>query len=101
MAMAITNLDLQWSPWHIPYLIVIILSGTLIEFSITLALACIAFWTGRSAATINTVMQVSFVIQRYPVEMYGKWFRAFVTLVVPVAFINYYPPAAVGQADPR
>src|SRR3990172_7656821 len=53
MAVALLNLDLHWSPWHIPYLIVIILSGTLIEFSITLALACVAFWTGRSAATIN------------------------------------------------
>jgi len=63
----------------------------LIEFGITLGLACIAFWTGRSAMSINTVMQVSFVIQRYPVDMYGAWFRVFVTCVVPVLLINYYP----------
>jgi ABC-2 type transport system permease protein len=91
MSLALANLDLQWNAWHAVYLLVVILSGTLIEFAITLSLACIAFWTGRSASSINTVMQVSFVIQRYPVDMYGQWFRVFVTCLVPVAFINYYP----------
>ena len=42
----------------------------------------------------NTAMQASFVIQRYPVEVYGSWFRIFVTCILPVAFINYYPAAA-------
>jgi ABC-2 type transport system permease protein len=91
MAAALSKLDLHWNVWQAAYLGVVILAGTLIEFAITLGLACIAFWTGRSAMSINTVMQVSFVIQRYPVDMYGTWFRVFVTCVVPVAFINYYP----------
>lgn len=91
MAIALNHLSLQWSLWQILFLAVVVLSGTLIEFSITLALACIAFWTGRSASSINTVMQVSFVIQRYPLDMYGRWFQVFVTCLLPVAFINYYP----------
>lgn len=91
MVLALTNLNLHISLWQWPYLVIVVLSGTLIEFSITLALACIAFWTGRSASSINTVMQVSFVIQRYPLDMYGAWFRVFVTCILPVAFINYYP----------
>jgi len=91
MSVALSHLSLAWDLWKLVYLVVVVLSGTLIEFSITLALACIAFWTGRSASSINTVMQVSFAIQRYPVDMYGNWFRIFVTCVLPVAFINYYP----------
>jgi ABC-2 type transport system permease protein len=59
--------------------------------TITLALAYIAFWTERSASSINTAMQANFVIQRYPVEVYGSWFRIFMTCILPVAFINYYP----------
>jgi ABC-2 type transport system permease protein len=91
MTVALSRLSLEWSNWQWGYLVVVILAGTLIEFAITLGLACIAFWTARSATSINTVMQVSFVIQRYPVDMYGVWFRVFVTCVVPVAFMNYYP----------
>lgn len=91
MAVALGRLNIHWNVWQMAYLGVVILAGTLIEFAITLALACIAFWTGRSASSVNAVMQVSFVIQRYPVDMYGTWFRVFVTCVLPVAFINYYP----------
>ncbi len=104
MVVALANLHLTWDLPHTLYLVVVVLSGTLIEFSITLALACIAFWTGRSASSINTVMQVSFVIQRYPVDMYGRWFQVFVTCLLPVAFINFYPArfllGKVAPADP-
>jgi ABC-2 type transport system permease protein len=91
MGLAMSHVHLAWSTWTPVYLVVVILSGMLIEFSITLGLASIAFWTGRSESSINTIMQVSFVIQRYPLDMYGQWFRIFVTCILPVAFINYYP----------
>ncbi len=91
MSIALNNLRLSWNAGQILYVVIIILAGTLIEFSITLALACVAFWSGRSASSINTVMQFSFLIQRYPADMFGRWFRVFVTAVVPVAFMNYYP----------
>jgi ABC-2 type transport system permease protein len=91
MVIAFNHLTIPWGVWQSVYLVVVVLSGTLIEFSITLALACTAFWTGRSANSINAVMQVSFVIQRYPVDMYGRWFQIFVTCLLPVAFINFYP----------
>lgn len=89
--LAMNNLGLEWAAWKWPYLLVVIIAGTLIEFSITLALACIAFWTGRSASTVNTVMSLSFMVQQYPLDMFGRWFRIATTLVVPVAFMNYYP----------
>jgi ABC-2 type transport system permease protein len=91
MILASNHLSLQWGLGQSLFLVVMVLSGTLIEFSITLAMACIAFWTGRSASSINTVMQVSFVIQRYPLDMYGRWFQVFATCLLPVAFINFYP----------
>ena len=30
-------------------------------------------------------------MQQYPVNIFGKYFRIFVTCFLPVAFINYYP----------
>lgn len=91
LAISLTQLHLTLSPLQWLYLIVIVFSGTLIEFSLTLSLATIAFWTGRSQASIDSVMQVSFLIQRYPVDMFGRAFRLFVTGIVPVAFMNYFP----------
>jgi ABC-2 type transport system permease protein len=91
ISLALTNLGLEWAPWQWLLLIGAILSGTIIEFGINLALASVAFWTGRSSSLWFTVFQFSFIIQQYPVDMFGRWFRVFVTAVIPVAFINYYP----------
>lgn len=91
LALAIFKLGLDLGGWQILYMGLAALSGALIELSITLMLACIAFWTGRSAMTINTVLSVSWILQRYPVDMFASWFRVFVTGLLPVAFVNYYP----------
>jgi ABC-2 type transport system permease protein len=91
MSLSFANLNLHLVPWQWLLLFGAILAGMLIEFGINLALASVAFWTGRSSALWFTVFQFSFLIQQYPVDMFGRWFRVFVTAVVPVAFINYYP----------
>jgi ABC-2 type transport system permease protein len=31
------------------------------------------------------------VVQQYPVDMFGKVLRIIVTIVLPFAFMNYYP----------
>jgi ABC-2 type transport system permease protein len=36
-------------------------------------------------------MRFQLMIQQYPIDVFGQWFRVFVTGFLPVAFINYYP----------
>jgi ABC-2 type transport system permease protein len=91
ISLAVTNLGLTWAPWQWLLVIFAVLAGMLIEFGINLALSSVAFWTGRSSSLWFTVFQFSFIIQQYPVDMFGRWFRVFVTAFIPVAFINYYP----------
>lgn len=91
LLISMQKLTFQWSIWLWLFLLVVVLSGTLIELAITLVLACLAFWTGRSSAAISTVMRANFMIQKYPLDMFGQGFRIFVTCFLPVAFINYYP----------
>lgn len=31
------------------------------------------------------------LVQNYPVDIFGTWFRVVVTGLIPVAFMNYYP----------
>jgi ABC-2 type transport system permease protein len=102
ISLALTNLGLNWAAWHWLLFIVAILAGTMIEFGINLALASVAFWTGRSSSLWFTVFQFSFIIQQYPVDMFGRWFRVFVTAIIPVAFINYYPSLLLlGKISPN
>jgi ABC-2 type transport system permease protein len=92
LALSMTNLGLAFNPLQWAFLCVVLLSAALIELGITLFFASTAFWTGHSTALINTVNQVNWnMTQQYPLEMFGRGFRVFVTCFIPVAFINYYP----------
>jgi ABC-2 type transport system permease protein len=42
------------------------------------------------------------MVQNYPVDMFGYVFRAIVTGLIPVAFMNYYPALMLlGKLDPQ
>jgi ABC-type uncharacterized transport system permease subunit len=51
----------------------------------------ISFWTGRSRSLLFLFWQFTFLSQSYPMEVFGTWFRIFVTGFVPVSFMNYHP----------
>ena len=92
LALAMTNLKLQFTVWQWLYLLLALIFSALIELGITLALSSVAFWTGRSGSLVYTVNQVNWnMTQQYPLEMFGRGFRVLVTCFIPVAFLNYYP----------
>jgi len=91
LTLAYINLDLSWGIEKWILLILFIFSGTLIETSISWIIASCAFWTGRSLAAFSLFLRLNVLIQQYPIEIFGKWFRVAVTSVIPIAFINYYP----------
>ncbi len=91
LVLAYINLDLHWSPSLWLFLPVIVLSGTVIEMTLNLMVACISFWTGRSSIALDMIMEFNVLVQHYPVDIFGTWFRVVVTGLIPVAFMNYYP----------
>jgi len=91
IALAYSNLGLHWGWGKWLFFGLAVLSGSLIEMTLNLMVACVAFWTGRSRRANSLVMQMNVMIQRYPVDIYGTVFRVVVTSLIPVAFMNYYP----------
>ncbi len=102
LVLAYTNLHLHWSMAQWLFFPVVVLSGTIIETALTLMTACIAFWTGRSSMATNLVMEFNVLVQHYPIDIFGLWFRVIVTGIIPVAFMNYYPTLMLlGKLDPH
>jgi ABC-2 type transport system permease protein len=89
--LAYSNLGLAWDWGKWLFFGLAIISGTLIEMTLNLMVSCLAFWTGRSRRATSLTMQISAMIQQYPVDIYGSVFRVIVTGLIPVAFMNYYP----------
>ena len=92
LVLAYQNLAFEWSWWMFPWLIVVAIASAVVEMAITLLLATTSFFTTRSSALMQAASQFSWgVVQQYPVDMFGKALRTIVTIVLPFAFMNYYP----------
>jgi ABC-2 type transport system permease protein len=71
----------------------VVIGGTLIELSINLIVATIAFWFVRVDALRWIVLQLEQEFTRYPIGIYSRGVRLFLTFVFPFAFMNYFPAA--------
>ena len=91
LSLAYANLHLHWDGFQWLFFGSAIIAGTLIETTLTLMIASISFWTGRSRRANNLLMQINVMVQYYPMDIFGYVFRVIVTGLIPVAFMNYYP----------
>lgn len=85
------NLMLAWTYMDYIFLVIAILSGLLIESSITLIFGLLSFWTGRSTQIFRLSLRFNILTQQYPIDIFGRWYQFVVTGLLPIAFINYYP----------
>ncbi|MBN2982521.1 MULTISPECIES: ABC transporter permease [Cohnella] len=91
LSIAYAKLDLDWSVFDWLYFGLAVVSGTGIEVAVFWTIASLAFWTKRSLTATSVIWRLNSLVQQYPVDIFGSWFRVFVTGFVPVAFMNYYP----------
>ena len=89
--LAYTNLALEWSLANWAFYLLALIAGLVIETCIAWIIGAIAFWTGRSRAIHGIVIRFSILSQQYPIDIFGHWYRVFVTGFLPIAFMNYYP----------
>lgn len=90
-SLAYSNLDLSWSLSQWAFFAIALLAGLVIEISISWIIGAVSFWTGRSRALFSISIRFSVLSQQYPIDIFGYWYRVFVTGFLPIAFMNYYP----------
>ncbi len=89
--LAYNNLGLHWTLAKWAFFGVALLAGLVIETCIAWIIGCISFWTGRSRAIFSVSLRFSMLTQQYPIDIFGQWYRVFVTGFLPLAFMNYFP----------
>ena len=92
---AAASLGIEWNPAKGLLLLGAILGGTCIFYGLFVFQAALSFWTVESLEIVNTVTYGGAETASYPMTIYRPWFRAFFTFVVPLAFINIIPAAAI------
>ncbi len=98
---AISALDIAWSVPKVMLLVLAIVSGACVFYSLFILRATLCFWTTQGMELVNALSYGGVETARYPLSIYRPWFRHFFTFVVPLACISYYPALAIlGRADP-
>jgi ABC-2 type transport system permease protein len=85
------QLAVAWTPDKVLVLAIALLSGIAIFFSIFVLGAVFCFWAVQGKEATHVVTYGGDFMSSYPLDVYGRWLRRFVTFVIPIAFVNYYP----------
>lgn len=87
---ASAKIGIVYTPFKILIFLAMIIFATLIYTSIKLFLASLAFWLKRSQSILFMFYQMS-DFAKYPLEIYHKSIRTFITYIVPFALTAYIP----------
>ena len=95
------QLALDWSPDKLLVLGLALAGGAAIFFSVFVLGAAWCFWTVEGTEVMNTFTYGGTTMASYPLDIFHGWLRRFITFVLPLAFVNYYPALyLLGRADP-
>ena len=97
-AIGVYMLDLSLSVGAWLTLLFGVVGGVALFSGILVLQATLAFWTVESLEIANTLTYGGVEAAQYPMDIYARWFRNFLTYVVPLAAISYYPvSSALGR----
>lgn len=91
LVVALTHLNIEWSIMKVICLLLMIISATLIFFSIFLLAASYCFITVQGLEVRNVFTDGGKHMAQYPIGIFSKGFIFFFTFIIPYAFVNYYP----------
>jgi len=92
----------DWTVGAWAILLFAVLGGVALFSGVLVLQATLAFWTVEGLEIANTLTYGGVEAAQYPLDVYARWFRTFLTFVVPIACVSYFPVAAVlGRDVPR
>ena len=101
LGLALSWLEVAWTPTKVLVLLSAIVSGIVIFAAIWVIGAAITFWTVQTSEVTNVFTYGGEELVSYPMSVYGEGLRRFFTFVVPLAFVTYLPALYVlDRPDP-
>jgi ABC-2 type transport system permease protein len=89
-ALAALRTGVPW--WAALYLPLVVISSTLLFFSVQLLLSCLSFWFINTVSVLQTVTWMN-QFGQYPVTIFALPLQFLFTWVLPYAMLGFYPTA--------
>jgi ABC-2 type transport system permease protein len=94
-------LHFVWTALKLMLALWTIAGGVALFFSLLVIEGAISFWTVEGLEAMNVLTYGGVQAAQYPLSIYARWFRTFLTFVVPIGCVAYFPVLAIlGRPDP-
>jgi ABC-2 type transport system permease protein len=101
LAIAIRLLPVAWSADKVVILAFSLLAGTALFFGIFVLSGAYCFWVVEGKEAVHVVTYGGDFMAGYPLDIFSQWLKRFVTFVLPLGFVSYYPALYIlGRQDP-
>lgn len=91
LGIAITMVDIQWTPGKILFLPIAILTGVALYIGLFTVVAILSFWTVNSIEAVNAFTYGGSDLAQFPLHIFDRWMRNLFLFVIPVGFSAFYP----------
>ncbi|CAM3060062.1 ABC-2 family transporter protein [Paenibacillus sediminis] len=90
------GIHIEW--WHIPALLIMVVSSVLIYTGIYTALTSISFYSDAPTGILPLMYNLQ-AYGRYPVTIYNRFIQILLTWIMPFAFVGVYPASLFLQRE--
>jgi ABC-2 type transport system permease protein len=90
---ALQHVDIRWSLLKVLISILLMISAIIIRGSINFISNSSAFWTHYPGNAVGFMVHSISEFAKYPITIYSFALQAFITFVIPYAFISFFPAA--------
>ena len=92
---SITHIDVAWTPGVVAMAVVLLISAPLVKVGLNIVTNCAAFWLRTPWSMFAFAMHSFGELARYPITIYGPAIRLALTVVLPYAFMSFYPATSI------
>jgi ABC-2 type transport system permease protein len=101
LVVALSRVDIAWTPARVVLLAVAPLSGAVVFAALFVISGALSFWLVEGREVGNAVTYGTGYLARWPLGIFGLPVRRLVTFVLPAAFTGYLPAVGLlGRAEP-
>jgi ABC-2 type transport system permease protein len=93
LVVALTRVDVAWTPAAVALVPLTILSGAAIYSALWVLTTAPTFWVVEAQEVANSFTYGGQHLAQYPIDLLGRYLRGLVIFVVPLAFVAYLPAA--------
>lgn len=84
------SLDLKWNVIRALQLVFIMIFSVIIYSTLIFIISALSLWTVKNNYFIEFIMELE-NINQYPITAYGLGMSTFLTYIVPIGFVSFYP----------